>query len=121
MAGIDRARIAEKLYKQLEKKGLLKEIKILRSDLNAYKERADNLYVCTIKAYFHREEARVEAESVEAATINKLYNNKLLVCYNDESLKIKQDDYFTLEGKKYKIIDTGNVENIILDMYLQRM
>lgn len=121
MAGINRAKISAKIYKQLEKKDLLKEVNILRTQTNAYKEKMNDLYVCTIKGYYHREESKVESDSVESATINKLYNDKFLVVYDDTSIKINKDDYFMLDSTQYKIIDLGNVENIIFDMYLSRM
>lgn len=121
MAGINRAKIRLKIYKQLERKDLLKEIKILRIEKNAYGEKVNDLYVCTINGYYHREEARVEQKSVESATINELYNDKFLVVFNEESIKIQKDDYFKLDNITYKIIDAGNIENIVFDMYLSRM
>lgn len=121
MAGINRAKISAKIYKQLERKGLLKEIKILRSGLNAFKEKQEDLYVCTIKGYYYRKENKVNIKSEEGATVNTNYYDKLLVIYNESSIKIKQDDYFTLDGVKYKIVDTGNIENIVFDMFLDRM
>jgi hypothetical protein len=121
MSAIKRAKISQKIYSQLDKKGLLKEVTILRTQKNAYKERLQDLFVCKIKGYYHREEARVEAESTQSATINKLYNNKFLIIVDDDSKKIDQDDFFTLDNVKYKIIDKGSVEDIVYDMYLQRM
>lgn len=121
MSAINRARIGANLYKQLEKKGLLKEVNIKRTIKNSFNEKIGEDDVCTIKGYYHREEARVEMESVEAATINKLYNNKLLVICDDTSKSIQQDDYFILDNVNYQIIDLGNIEDIVFDMYLTRM
>jgi ribosomal 30S subunit maturation factor RimM len=121
MSALNRAKISEKLYKQLDKKGLLKEVIILRAQTSVYKEKMNDLFVCKIKGYYHREEARVESEATQSATINKLYNNKFLIIVDDNSKKIKQDDFFTLDNVKYKIIDNGNIEDIVYDMYLQRM
>ncbi|MBU3208525.1 hypothetical protein KPL28_02610 [Clostridium algidicarnis] len=121
MAGINRAKISKKVYKQLEKKGLLREVKILRIGKNAYDEKLEDLYVTTIKTYYYREKSKINISSDSGATVNINYYDKLLVAYNEESKKIKQDDYFTLDEVKYKIIDTGNVENIVFDMRLDRM
>ncbi|MCB2300392.1 hypothetical protein [Clostridium tagluense] len=120
MAGINRARISEKLYKQLDKKGLLKEIKILRIGKNAYKEKQNDLYVCTVKGFYYREKTRINIGTTEGATLNSNYSERMLVIYNEQSKKIKQDDYFMLDETVYKIIDTGNAENIIYDMHLDR-
>lgn len=121
MAGINRAKISEKLYKQLDKKGLLREIKVFRIGQNAYGEKIEELYVATIKAYYYRENKKIVINTNISGTVNNNYCDKLLVTYNEESDKLKQDDYFILDNVKYKIADTGNVENIILDMYLERM
>ena len=121
MAGLNKAKISEKIYKQLDKKGLLKEVIILRPQTNAYKEKAADLFVCKIKGFYHREEQRVESEAVEAATINKLYHNMFLVVVDDNSKIIKQDDFFTLDNVRYKIIDTNSIQDIVFDMYLKRM
>ncbi|MBV1816858.1 hypothetical protein ACIR03_02720 [Clostridium cochlearium] len=120
MSKINRGKISKQIYKQLEKKGLLKEIKVLRNGKNAYGEKLEDLYVTTIKGYYYRKENKINISSDTGATINTNYYDKLLVAYNEESKKIKQDDYFTLDGTKYKIIDTGNVEDIIFDMILER-
>lgn len=121
MAGIKRAKISQKIYKQLEKKGLLKNINILRGRKNVFSEKASDLYVCTIKAYYYKNNLKLTLENDDAATVNRGNEDKLLVTFNDESKKIKQDDYFTLDNVKYKIIELGNVEDIIFDMSLERM
>ncbi|BFN04369.1 hypothetical protein [Clostridium tetani] len=121
MSKINRGKISRRIYKQLEKKGLLKEIKILRNGKNAYGEKLEDLYVTTIKGYYYREKSKINISADTGAAINTDYREKLLVTYNEESKKIKQDDYLTLDGIKYKVIDTGNVENIVFNMYLDRM
>lgn len=121
MAGINRAKISEKIYKKLEKKRLLKEVNILRIGTNAYNEKIEDLYVCTIKCYYYKNNLKLTLSFGEAATVNDGNEDKLLVVVNDESKKIKKDDYLTLDSVKYKIIDLGNVEDIIFDMSLDRM
>ncbi|MBU3205131.1 hypothetical protein [Clostridium algidicarnis] len=121
MAGINRTKISKKVYKQLERKGLLREIKILRIGKNAYGEKLEDLYVTTIKAYYYKEKSKINISPDTGATVNINYYDKLLTAYDEENKKIKQDDYFTLDEVKYKIIDTGNVENIVFDMRLDRM
>ena len=121
MSKINRGKISKQIYKQLEKKGLLKEIKILRIGKNAYGEKLEDLYVTTIKAYYYKEKSKINISPDTGATVNTNHYDKLLVTYNEESKKIKKDDYFVLENIKFRIIDTGNVENIVFDMYLNRM
>ena len=77
MAGINRAKISEKLYKQLDKKGLLKEIKILRIGKNTFGEKQNDLYVCTVKGFYYRKETRINIGTIEGATLNSNYNERL--------------------------------------------
>ena len=121
MGGINRSKISLTIYNQLEKKGLLKSINVLRDGENAFKEKCSDLYVCTIKAYYHKNNLKLTLDNGDAATVNRGNEDKLLVTFGDESKKIKQDDYFTLNDVKYKIIDLGNVEDIIFDMSLERV
>ncbi|NFR85395.1 MULTISPECIES: hypothetical protein [unclassified Clostridium] len=121
MSEINRAKVSVKIYKQLEKKGLLKSINVLRTDVNAFNEKVNDLYVCTIKAYYYRNNIKTILQSSEAASLNTGYEDKLLVTNNDENIKIQKDDYFTLDSVKYKIIELGNVQNIVFDMSLERM
>ncbi|EES51015.1 hypothetical protein NE172_02075 [Clostridium botulinum] len=121
MSEINRAKVSVKIYKQLEKKGLLKSVNILRNDVNVFNERVTDLYVCTIKAYYYKNSLKLTLQSGEASSLTSGYLDKLLVTNNDESKKIKQDDYFTLDGVKYKIIELGNVQDIVFDMSLERM
>lgn len=121
MAGINRKKIALRIYKQLERKGLLKEVKILRIGKNAFGEKQEDLYVCTVKAYYYKKENKIVIRADTSATINSQYNDRLLVVFNEESQKINKDDYFILNNTKFKIIEPNNVENIVFDMYLDRM
>jgi hypothetical protein len=121
MSGIDKAKISEKLYKQLDKKGLLKEIIIFRLKKSVYKEKASELYVCTLKGYYHKSNLKLNITSEESATTNRGYSDKFLAICDTESNKILEDDYFKLNGVSYKIIELGNIEDIIFDMSLSRM
>lgn len=118
---INRAKISLKLYNQLSKKGLLKSVNILRNDKNVFGERVKDLYVCTVKGYYHRSDLKVTIQSADGGSINGGYEDKLLLTNSEESRKIMRDDYFILDGITYQIIDLGNVEDIVYDMSLKRM
>ncbi|PRR77690.1 hypothetical protein CLLI_22540 [Clostridium liquoris] len=121
MSGINRAKISQRIYKQLYRKGLLKEIRILRNGKNAYGEKLEDLYVTTINGYYYREKSKINISPGAAATVTANCYDKLLIAYSEESKKIKKDDYFILDGAEFRIIDPNNIENIVLDMYLDRM
>lgn len=130
MSEIKRSRYSKQILKALTNKGLMKDIVVLRDGLNAFGEKQDDNYVCTVKGYYYKNETKIVLNLSESGTINDQYNEKLLVVYDDESKKIKQDDYFFYKedidneedkGIKYKVIDTGNKENIVFNMSINRM
>lgn len=123
MSGINRTKIALKLYKQLEKKGLLKEIVILRSGENVFKEKKDDLFVCKVKGYYHKGSTSINIinASIDASNLNKNYQDRFLVIVDENTKKINEHDYFILDNVKYEIVDKGNVEDIVYDSYLKRV
>lgn len=130
MSGINRERIAQRILISLTKKDLMKSIIIYRNGKNAFGETQENQYVCTIKGFYHRDKSKLNLSFNEGAIVNTGYYEKLLVVVNEESKKIKQDDYFFYKEDisneqdketKYKIIDKGNIENIVFDMSINRM
>lgn len=126
MSGINRGRIGLKIYKQLEKKGLLKEVIILRSGKNVFQEKKDDLFVCKVNGYYHKgsssgSSSNITNASIDAANINKNYQDRFLLIVDENSLKVQEHDYFIIDNIKYEIIDKGNTQDIVFDIYLKRM
>ncbi|WPC42956.1 hypothetical protein [Clostridium sp. JS66] len=121
MSGINRVKYSKQILKALTSKGLMKDVVIKRNDKNDFGEKQDDLEVCTVKGYYYKNETKIVLNLSESGTINDQYNEKLLIVFNDGSKDIKQDDYFVLNDIKYKIIDTGNIEDIVLNMTIDRM
>lgn len=126
MSGINRKKIGLRIYKQLERKDLLKEVKVLRDGKNIFGEKDESqngLYVCTMKGYYHQGSTSINIvnDSTEASNMNKNYQDRFLMVVDDESKKIEEHDYFNLNGIKYEIVDKGNIEDIIYDSYLKRL
>lgn len=123
MSGINRTKIALKLYKQLEKKGLLKEIVVLRAGEDVFGEKQDDLFVCKVKGYYHRGSNSINIVNgiTDAANLNRNYQDRFLIIVDESTNQISEHDYFILDNVKYEIVDKGNVEDIIYDSYLKRM
>jgi hypothetical protein len=125
VSGINRGKIALKIYKQLEKKDLLKEVSILRGGENVFKEKQEDLFVCKIKGYYHKGSSsgsnNIINASTDASNINKNYQDRFLIIVDETSLEIQERDYFAFDGVIYEIIDKGNTQDIVFDMYLKRM
>lgn len=121
MSGINRKKIGEKIYDKLNKKDLLRNIKIFRMNKNAFEECMEDLYVCTVKGYNYKKNNKIDIKYRESGAVNNNYNDMILVICDCESEKIKKDDYFYLDSIKYTVVDKGNTENIIYNMFLNRM
>ncbi|AKA70136.1 hypothetical protein [Clostridium scatologenes] len=131
MSEIKRSRYSKQILKALTSKGLMKDIVILRKEKNKYKEDSDEITVTTIKGFYHKGTS-VTFNLVESANITTTSQEKLLVIFDEESLKIKNSDYFyleqreyvddntTLKKEKFTIVDKGDAEGIIFDMNLER-
>ena len=100
----------------------MKDVIILRADENVFNEKSDDEYVCTVQGYYHEGSTSVNVVNYnsDAANLNKNYQDRLLLIVDDEVNKIKEHDYFKLDGVMYEIIDKGNIEDIVWDTYLKR-
>lgn len=120
MSGLNRGKIAAKIYNQLDKKGLLTEVTILRVGKNLFNEKSEDTFVCTIKGFYHKGNSYMEKDTEESTSFVKNNEEQFLVVFNDTSALIQENDYFNLNGINYLIVDKGNVHEIIYDMYLKR-
>lgn len=118
---LNRAKISINIYKQLERKGLLRDIRILRNKKNVFGENNGPLEVCNVKGYYYKKNNKLSISTNTGATTNRNYNDKLLLIINEDSLKINKDDYFLLDNISFKIIDPNNIEDLVFDMYLERI
>jgi hypothetical protein len=122
MPGINRTKISKQILKSLTDKGLMKDIIIFRKGSNAFKEKKEDLYVVSLKGYYHKGNSNsLNFNIVDGGKLSNPGEEKLLLVYNDDSLKVLKNDYFILDDVKYEITDKGNVENIIFDMSLRRV
>lgn len=115
----------QRIRRQLIRKitPFMKEVKILRQGENIFGEKQEDQYVCTVKGYYHTGGTSINVVngSTDAANFNRNYQDRLLLIVDDEVNKIKEHDYFKLDGGMYEIIDKGNIEDIVWDTYLKRM
>ncbi|MBC2579991.1 hypothetical protein [Clostridium sp. DJ247] len=131
MSGINKIKISKQILKALTSKGLMKDVVIFRDDKNYYGENKEGLYVTTVKGFYHKGNS-ISFNLTESASITTNSQEKLLVIYDENSLKIKVNDYFfieqrefeednkTLKKEKYTILDKGDIEGIVYDMFLER-
>lgn len=98
----------------------MKPFTIYRDEKNEFNEPTEPQEVCAIQGYYHKSETNINLNVTEGGTVTTNHTEKLLVIYDENSLSIKEGDYFTFNDVKYEIIDKGNIFNIIFDMTLER-
>lgn len=116
--------ISEKIAVSLNNNGINKPITIYRQGVNEFNEPLGEIEVCTVSGYLRECKNKQTNLTINLSDGGKLvnrYKEKLLVSSNINSRKIKENDIFYYENKKYKIIDLGNNMDIVFDMALERI
>lgn len=97
------------------------DVSIYRDSKNEFGEPAGKDLVCDITGFYHEGNAQITAITTDKGEVKRSSQKFLMVVYNDTSIKIKENDYFVLDGIKYIIKDKGNQNrlNIYFDMLLE--
>lgn len=98
------------------------KVTIKRSQLNEFEEPTADLVVCKIEGFWHDGNNMISQYIAASGKIKREKQNFLMVIYDQESVLIKEGDFFELDGAKYEIVDKGNCNNmdIYFDMLLRR-
>lgn len=90
-------------------KGYSISLDITRDNPNLFKEKDEEVPVCTIDAYYHISTTRVIVQTNnDAAQVPRGFDETFMVVVDDVSSMIKRKDYFYRKGIKYQIIDITN-------------
>lgn len=116
---INKERIRVQVAKAISKVPSIVEIK--RNTTNDYGEPSGEEDVATVTGFFYTGSQTLNINITTGASVTTGKSEKFLVVYDTEGQKIKENDYFTLNGIKYKVIDLGNLFDICLDMTLERV
>lgn len=98
------------------------QVEILRDGKNEFGEPTTGELVCSVKGFYHEGNNMIRAITTDKGEVKRNKQKSLMVIYDDETIKIKENDYFLLDNIKYKIKDLGNQNrlNIYFDMLLER-
>lgn len=112
----------QKTRHQLIKKvtPFMKDVIILRTGKNVFGEYEEDQYVCTVKGYYHKGGTYINNVAKDGTSLNKNYEDRVLLIVDDEVKKIKEHDFFKFDDITYEIIDKGNIEDIVWDTFLKR-
>lgn len=97
-------------------------VDIYRDAKNEFGEPDGKYLVCNdLKGFYHEGNTQISAITTDKGEFKRNKQKFLMVLYDDETIKIKENDYFLIDNIKYKIKDLGNQNrlNIYFDMLLE--
>lgn len=96
-------------------------IDIYRDIKNEFGEPGGKDLICSTKGFYHEGNAQITTITTDKGQVKRSKQKFLMLIYDENTIKIKENDYFLLDGIKYTIKDLGNQNrlNIYLDMLLE--
>ena len=96
-------------------------VDIYRNVKNEFGEPMDQELICSIKGFYHEGNNQISAITTDKGEVKRAKQEFLMILYDEETVKIKENDYFTLDNKKYIIKTKSNPNklNIYFDMLLE--
>ena len=89
---------------------------------NEFGEPGGKDLVCSVKGFYHEGNTQISAITTDKGQVKRNKQMFLMVIYDEDTVKIKENDYFLLDNVKYRIKDLGNPNrlNIYFDMLVER-
>lgn len=96
-------------------------VDIYRDAKNEFEEPNGKDLVCSVKGFYHEGNTQISAITTDKGQVKRNKQMFLMVIYDEDTVKIKENDYFLLDNVKYVIKDKGNQNrlNIYFDMLLE--
>ena len=97
-------------------------VDIYRDVKNEFGEPDGKDLICSVKGFYHEGNTQISAITTDKGQVKRSKQIFLMVIYDEDTMKIKENDYFLLDDTKYIIKDLGNQNrlNIYFDMLLER-
>lgn len=97
-------------------------VDIYRDVKNEFGEPVGKDLICTVKGFYHEGNTQISAITTDKGQVKRSKQIFLMVVYDDTTIKIKENDYFSLDDVRYIIRDLGNQNrlNIYFDMLVER-
>ena len=113
-------RIKPKIQKVIDKFPTYADI--YRDVKNEFGEPGRKDLVCSVKGFYHEGNTQISAITTDKGQVKRSKQMFLMVVYDEDTVKIKENDYFLLDDVKYIIKDLGNQNrlNIYFDMLVER-
>ena len=96
-------------------------VDVYRDVKNEFGEPEGKDLICSVKGFYHEGNTQISAITTDKGQVKRSKQVFLMVIYNEDTVKIKENDYFLLDNVKYVIKDKGNQNrlNIYFDMLLE--
>lgn len=96
-------------------------VDIYRESKNEFGEPGGEELICNVKGFYHEGTSQISAITADKGEVKRAKQEYLMILYDDITINIKDNDYFTLDNKRYKIRDKGNKNrlNIYFDMQIE--
>ena len=97
-------------------------VDIYRDVKNEFGEPVGKDLICSVKGFYHEGNTQISAITTDKGQVKRSKQIFLMVVYDDTTIKIKENDYFSLDDVRYIIRDLGNQNrlNIYFDMLVER-
>lgn len=97
-------------------------VDIYRDVKNEFGEPEGKDLVCSVKGFYHEGNTQINAITTDKGQVKRSKQMFLMVIYDEDTVKIKENDYFLLDDVKCIIKDLGNQNrlNIYFDMLVER-
>lgn len=96
-------------------------VDIYRDIKNEFGEPGGKDLICSVKGFYHEGNTQISAITTDKGEVKRNKQKFLMIIYDEDTIKIKENDYFLLDNVKYRIKDLGNQNrlNIYFDMLLE--
>ena len=97
-------------------------VDIYRDCKNEFGEPEGKDLICSVKGFYHEGSNQISSITTDKGQVKRSKQIFLMVICNEDTIKIKENDYFLLENTKYIIKDLGNQNrlNVYFDMLVER-
>nr|DAK00634.1 MAG TPA: hypothetical protein [Caudoviricetes sp.] len=97
-------------------------VDIYRDVKNEFGEPEGKDLICSIKGFYHKGNNLISTITTDKGQVKRNNQKFLMVIYDEDTIRIKENDFFILDDVKYIIKDLGNQNrlNIYFDMLIER-
>ena len=97
-------------------------VDIYRDVKNEFGQPIGKDLVCSVKGFYNEGNTQISAITTDKGQVKRSKQMFLMVVYDEDTIQIKENDYFLLDNIKYIIKDLGNQNrlNIYFDMLVER-